>query len=172
MGTDRRTDGQTDRRTDGQTQVTTITLRPKRPRVKNTKAPRHWPLCGEFTRDRWIPRTNGQLRGKCFHLMTSSCSWCVRHILIYTQQTYNEWPLSSRAKFFCRAKSNHQALTRCPPERCGSNFTIVFFKIISLVIDICSTSNEMVLRLVPENPIDDKSKYGEVMSWCHKQAIP
>ena len=27
----------------------------------------------EFTGDRWIPRTNGQLRGKCFHLMTSSC---------------------------------------------------------------------------------------------------
>ena len=26
----------------------------------------------EFTWDRWIPRTNGQLRGKCFHLMTSS----------------------------------------------------------------------------------------------------
>ena len=25
-------------------------------------------------RDRWIPRTKGQLRGKCFHLMTSS--WC------------------------------------------------------------------------------------------------
>ena len=43
------------------------------------------PLCGDFTgtgdmkiiwfhRDRWIPRTTGQLRGKCFHLMTSSCS--------------------------------------------------------------------------------------------------
>ena len=29
----------------------------------------------EFTRDRWIPRTNGQLHGKCFHLMTSSCDW-------------------------------------------------------------------------------------------------
>ena len=26
-------------------------------------------------RDRWIPRTKGQLRGKCFHLMTSS--WTV-----------------------------------------------------------------------------------------------
>ena len=25
-------------------------------------------------RDRWIPRKKGQLRGKCFHLMTSSCS--------------------------------------------------------------------------------------------------
>ena len=33
---------------------------------QNIKAPRHWP-------DRWIPRTNGQSRGLCFHLMTSSC---------------------------------------------------------------------------------------------------
>ena len=24
------------------------------------KAPRHWPLCVEFSGDRWIPRTNGQ----------------------------------------------------------------------------------------------------------------
>ena len=39
---------------------------------ESIKAPRHWPLCGEFTWDRWITRTNGQLRGKCFHLMTSS----------------------------------------------------------------------------------------------------
>ena len=31
-----------------------------------------WPLCGEITGDRWIPCTNGQLRGKCFRLMTSS----------------------------------------------------------------------------------------------------
>ena len=26
---------------------------------ENIKAPRHWPLYGEFTGDRWIPRTNG-----------------------------------------------------------------------------------------------------------------
>ena len=39
---------------------------------ENIKARRHWPLCGEFTGDRWILRTNGQLRRKCFHLMTSS----------------------------------------------------------------------------------------------------
>ena len=32
----------------------------------NSKAPRHWLLCGKFTGDRRIPRTNG-------HLMTSSC---------------------------------------------------------------------------------------------------
>ena len=44
----------------------------------NIKARRHWPLCGEFTGDRWIPRTNGQQRGKCFHLMTSSCEEWIR----------------------------------------------------------------------------------------------
>ena len=27
---------------------------------KKIKAPRHWPLCGEFTGDQWIPRTKGQ----------------------------------------------------------------------------------------------------------------
>ena len=27
---------------------------------KIIKAPRHWPLCGEFTGPRWIPRTKGQ----------------------------------------------------------------------------------------------------------------
>ena len=41
---------------------------------KHIKALRHWPLWAEFTGDRWIPRTKGQLRGKCFHLMTSSWS--------------------------------------------------------------------------------------------------
>ena len=27
---------------------------------ENTKAPRHWPLWGEFTGDQWIPRIKGQ----------------------------------------------------------------------------------------------------------------
>ena len=40
---------------------------------ENIKTPRHWPLWGEITGDRWIPRTKGQQHGKCFHLMTSSC---------------------------------------------------------------------------------------------------
>ena len=54
----------------------------------NIKAPRHWPLCGEFTGDRWIPRTNGQLRGKCFHLMTSSW-YC--HITWHKHITLNAY---------------------------------------------------------------------------------
>ena len=33
---------------------------------ENIKAPPHWPLWGEFTGNRWIPRTKGQLIGKIF----------------------------------------------------------------------------------------------------------
>ena len=29
------------------------------PDQENIKAPRHWPLWGEFTGDQWIPRTKG-----------------------------------------------------------------------------------------------------------------
>ena len=42
--------------------------------------------------DRWIPRTNGQLRGKCFHLMTSSCKILTRiiHLMNAVSQTHAE----------------------------------------------------------------------------------
>ena len=40
---------------------------------ENIKALRHWPLWGKSTGDQWIPITKGQWRGKCFHLMKSSC---------------------------------------------------------------------------------------------------
>ena len=55
---------------------------------------RHWPLCGEFTGDRWIPRANGQSRGKCFHLMTSSCLWNTANF--YWKNTFQNivWKLS------------------------------------------------------------------------------
>ena len=39
---------------------------------ENIKAPRYWPLWGELIGGRWIRRTKGQKRGKCFRLMTSS----------------------------------------------------------------------------------------------------
>ena len=32
----------------------------------NIKAPRYWPLCGEFTGDRWIPHTNWPVMRKMF----------------------------------------------------------------------------------------------------------
>ena len=54
---------------------------------EDIKAPRHWPLWGEFTGDRWISRTKGQWRGKCFHLMTSSCKIAVPNGIKYVRLT-------------------------------------------------------------------------------------
>ena len=42
---------------------------------ENIKALCYWPLWGESTGDQLIPLAKGQQRGKCFHLMTSSCKW-------------------------------------------------------------------------------------------------
>ena len=44
-------------------------------RWKKTSKLRVTGLCAGIHRDRWIPRTKGQQRGKWFHLMTSSCIW-------------------------------------------------------------------------------------------------
>ena len=49
---------------------------------ENINAPRHWSLYGEFTGHQWSPRSI--LRGKCFHLMTSSLTWI--YMTIWCQQ--------------------------------------------------------------------------------------
>ena len=52
----------------------------------NIKAPRHWPLWGKITSDRWIPRTKGQRCEKCLHLMTSS--WIeIEHPMMVSSST-------------------------------------------------------------------------------------
>ena len=61
---------------------------------RNIKAPRHWPLCGEFTVDRWIPRTKGQLRWKWFHLMTSSCYAIHFGFLKSQREAFSTWILT------------------------------------------------------------------------------
>ena len=40
---------------------------------ENIKAPRHWPLCGEFPGTGEFPAQRASNAGKCCHLMTSSC---------------------------------------------------------------------------------------------------
>ena len=65
---------------------------------ENIKAPRHWPLCGEFADDRWIPRTNGQQRGA---LMTSSWSAPAPHYL-----TRHQWVNRVQEGISGRAYSN------------------------------------------------------------------
>ena len=58
-------------------------------------------------RDRWIPRTKGQLRGKCFHLMTSS--WPI--ISLRTISMSRRLSLHQRLK--CTAKN----IISLPPEK-------------------------------------------------------
>ena len=69
---------------------------------EDMKAPRHWPLCVEFTGDRWIPRTNGQWRGKCFHLMTSSCGIVIKTSWDFTIIPYIISPCTNHISKVCR----------------------------------------------------------------------
>ena len=54
-------------------------------------------------RDRWIPHTNGQLHGKCFHLMTSSCERkCVKcHYSACCSTNMRHWNGSSLVQAMC-----------------------------------------------------------------------
>ena len=56
-------------------------------------------------RDRWIPRTKGQLRGKCFHLMTSS--W--KH-LSYEALWYDSTGKNDTASWWCHWMEAFSAL--------------------------------------------------------------
>ena len=63
----------------------------------------------KFTGDRWIPRTNGQLRGKCFHLITSSwdmggChTWCAA-LIEHTLKTTSSCRSKSVEHFSCNTQ--------------------------------------------------------------------
>ena len=64
---------------------------------KNINAPRHWPLLGEPTVGRWVPLTKDKLRGKCFHLMASSCvSW----------NKYNNFKIQDSRMVYCNFNRN------------------------------------------------------------------
>ena len=61
---------------------------------EHIKAPRHWPSCGKFVGDQWIPRTNGQYRGKRFHLMTSSCTLIMKWLFEFYKRFKILMPLT------------------------------------------------------------------------------
>ena len=85
-------------------------------------------------RDRWVPRTNGQLRGKCFHLMTSS--WKVTKHMQFdryqaSKQTgnqfyYNIILLGLRATLF--------------------SLSLPFAKMFNLVVIFCSYDHGILLQ--------------------------
>ena len=79
---------------------------------ENIKAPRHWSVCGEFTGDRWIPRTNGQSRGKGFHLMTSSCEILPLWRDEYSQLSYLFWRLTTATAVLLPGRLSNFRATR------------------------------------------------------------
>ena len=82
-------------------------------------------------RDRWIPRTKGQLRGKCFHLMTSSC------VFIYS------YP--NKAQVICATKRGSRPLSAI----------ILSYKYIkSTYGTICGGKSRWILRIVIRLPPD------------------
>ena len=78
-------------------------------------------------RDRWIPRTKGQLRGKCFHLMTSSWSYqIIHHDDKRKIEQHHQFDCMSYYMLFntmCSdsLKSRSQASENCNPVRCRYN---------------------------------------------------
>ena len=90
---------------------------------ENIKAPGHWPLCGEFTGDRWIPRTNGQQPGKCF-------IWWRHHDL---------WEWAMRNPTLWEAA---QVLNTLRPRQNGRHFADNIFKCIFLCICLRELSQE------------------------------
>ena len=66
---------------------------------ENVKAPRHWPLWGQFNGDRSIPLTKSQWHGKCFHLVTSSGSSEVLYLISMISWQPIIWLLSWHSLF-------------------------------------------------------------------------
>ena len=77
---------------------------------ENIKAPRPWPLCGEFTGDWWIPHTKSQGGGKCFHLMTSSCDKCMIQVSLTHGGGENGHHLAEDI-FKCTPSYEHRRIT-------------------------------------------------------------
>ena len=75
-------------------------------------------------RDRWIPRTKGLLRGKCFHLMTSSCTSV---LLFMMASVWNNTTLTLKKMLLPPMKIS--ALIRCSPsQQSCQTYCIVFIK--------------------------------------------
>ena len=72
-------------------------------------------------RDRWIPRTKGQLRGKCFHLMTSSCdepNWTGVEFIDVSSSCFTSRHISYFTKYFIYALHPIHISDKSPTVSC------------------------------------------------------
>ena len=122
-------------------------------------------------RDRWIPRTKGQLRGKCFHLMTSSWkahAWenlyesCFfrsilqrHHMNVMASQTTDKWTVCSAA-YLCK---HNQML----PESLGGDS--LTFRELSKIFsqNLCVAEIVLLMRISSWNFV----RVSKSLLWAH-----
>ena len=81
---------------------------------------------GEFTGDRWISHTNGQQRGKCFHLMTSSW-WRIMFVFfqcLSNQQVRLRWFMISFSSLWSQFRQLYLC-DLCARKRCQGQGQII-----------------------------------------------
>ena len=78
-------------------------------------------------RDQWITRTKSQLRGKCFHLMTSSCKQILRCNLFKKQHQSDSSPVGETFPHFIITYIQTIAYDSrvCSTQVCWNNNTFV-----------------------------------------------
>ena len=108
-------------------------------------------------RDRWIPRTKGQLRGKCFHLMTSSWKMsCYNYTIVASLANHITKWTHTRVKI---------DLLWCH-DMASENFYILWF-INGLLL--CGTKTESVLTSLNDILKTNNSAYSREMPYmCFK----
>ena len=93
-------------------------------------------------RDRWIPHTKGQLRGKCFHLMTSSC-WHRLRLGFHASANPEIFGLNKRTGFWNRLRSCYQLA--CETSTSKTNIRVI-------ISFINATWEEMTQRITFAQP--------------------
>ena len=146
------------------------------------KAPRHWPLCRKVTEDRWIPRTNGQWRGKCFHLMTSSCRsyqiflviWFLERDVAELSVVYGhplQYFLMDSSVWVNAPQRYRQTFNTLRPRQNGRHFPDDIFKCIFLNENV-QISIKISLKFVPKGPIHNIPALVQKMAWRRPRDKP
>ena len=131
--------------------------------------------------DRWIPRTNGQLRGKCFHLMTSSCiivrsqrTRCIK-IYIKCERSSSKWICNySNSVLFNELEHISWNLKYIPQ---GNNLTnLVLYKyllhFIQSINNLSHNTNHLIIIIAWHHDMETASALlAFCQRWIHKRQV-
>ena len=156
---------------------------------ENIKTPRHWPLWGDFTGDRWIPRTKAQSRANVsiwwrHHEYRPILFTSLRNTSMAIQQYYDclgarDATLKCRWVDHMNPLGTHSMITTAKQNNTGSIFNSLapvifgcYYKNVTfnlvLLIGTFRFSYDYTHRWVPWGVNDDKSTLVQVMVWCRQ----